>query len=83
MPAQRHPARDGERTPACPSLIHNLAVGSWLGFPPSRVTGVFGQNVAWLVGLVGRRQTFVGLGIGTEMLTLVLLLAFFERRGWF
>jgi hypothetical protein len=32
---------------------------------------------------IGRWQTFVGVGVGTELLTLLLLLAFSKHRGWF
>jgi magnesium transporter len=46
-------------------------------------TGFFGQNFGWLVGRAGRRETFVGVGIGTEVVALIILLAFFKRRGWF
>jgi hypothetical protein len=47
------------------------------------LTGIFGQNFGWLVGFVGRHQKFVGVGMGTEIGTLVLLQAFLERLGWF
>lgn len=51
--------------------------------PLSWLTGFFGQNFVWLVGHVGRWETFFGVGVGTELIALAILLAFFKRRGWF
>jgi magnesium transporter len=65
------------------SVMKQLAVIATIFLPLSWLTGFFGQNFGWLVGQIGRWPTFVGVGIGTEVLTLVLLLAFFKRRGWF
>jgi magnesium transporter len=64
-------------------VMKQLAVIATIFLPLSWLTGFFGQNFGWLVGEIGRWQTFVGVGVGTEVLTLVLLLAFFRRRGWF
>jgi hypothetical protein len=46
-------------------------------------TGFFGQNFGWLTGRIGHWQAFVGIGVGAELVALVILLAFFKRRGWF
>jgi hypothetical protein len=32
---------------------------------------------------IGGWETFVGLGVGTELVALAILLALFRRRGWF
>jgi hypothetical protein len=36
-----------------------------------------------MVGHISGWSGFVGLGIGTELVALAILLAFFKRRGWF
>jgi magnesium transporter len=64
-------------------VMKQLAVIATIFLPLSWLTGFFGQNFGWLVGRVGRWETFVGVGIGTEMVALLILLAFFKRRGWF
>jgi len=65
------------------SVMKQLAVIATIFLPLSWLTGFFGQNFGWLVGEIGRWQAFVGVGIGTELLTVLVLLAFFKRRGWF
>src|SRR2546421_8762764 len=64
-------------------VMKQLAVIATIFLPLSWLTGFFGQYFRWIVGQIGRWQTFVGVGVGTEVLTVVLLLAFFKRRGWF
>ncbi len=47
------------------------------------ITGFFGQNFGWLTGHIQRWPTFLGLGLGRELIALLLLLGFFKRRHWF
>ena len=50
-----------------------------LGF----LTGFFGQNFAWLTNhLQASLPYFLFLGIGLELVGIVLLVLLFKRRGW-
>jgi hypothetical protein len=50
--------------------------------PAGRGTDFFGQNFGWLVRYIAGWPAFV-LGIGTQIVTVVILMTFFRRRGWF
>jgi magnesium transporter len=51
--------------------------------PLTFVTGFFGQNFGWMVADVIRTQTaFWVFGVGSLVVSGVLLLWFFRRRGW-
>jgi magnesium transporter len=65
------------------AVMKQLAVIATIFLPLSWLTGFFGQNFGWLTGHIGHWQAFVGIGVGTELVALVILLAFFKRRGWF
>jgi magnesium transporter len=63
-------------------VMKQLTIIATVFLPLSFLTGFFGQNFAWLVSHIGSAATFFGLGLGTEVLAVVLLLAMFRRRGW-
>src|SRR6185437_15257008 len=64
-------------------VMKQLAVIATIFLPLTFITGFFGQNFGWLVRNITGGPAFVGLGIGLEIATVVFLMMFFKRRGWF
>ena len=65
------------------SVMKQLTVIATVFLPLTFITGFFGQNFGYLTGHITNWETFVGLGIGIELIALLLLLGFFNRRHWF
>jgi magnesium transporter len=64
-------------------VMKQLAIIATIFMPLGYLTGFFGQNFAWLTGhLQTNFPYFLFLGIGSELVAIVLLMILFRRRGW-
>jgi magnesium transporter len=64
-------------------VMKQLAIIATVFLPLSFLTGFFGQNFNYLVNhLLTPTWTFFVVGIGTEVIAVVLLFMLFKRRGW-
>jgi magnesium transporter len=64
-------------------VMKQLAIIATVFLPLGFLTGFFGQNFAWLTGhLQSSLAYFIFLGLGSELVAIILLLMLFKRRGW-
>jgi magnesium transporter len=64
-------------------ISKQLTIIATVFLPLSFITGFFGQNFAWLTGHIDQLWEFLVFGLGSLATSLVLLWAFFKRRGYF
>jgi magnesium transporter len=65
------------------AVMKQLTIIATIFLPLTFVTGFFGQNFDWMVSHIDSSPMFLVLGVGSEIVALLALLAFFRRRGWF
>jgi magnesium transporter len=64
-------------------VAKQLTIIATIFLPLSFIVGFFGQNFSFLVSHITTEGEFWYVGIGTEIVAVVLMLLFFKRRGWF
>jgi magnesium transporter len=63
-------------------VMKQLTVIATIFLPLSFIVGFFGMNFGWMVQHIDTPAAFFGLGIGSLIVSCVILFAFFRRKGY-
>ena len=63
-------------------VMKQLTIIATVFLPLSFLTGFFGQNFSFMIAHITGRTPFLVFGIGAEVVTALVLVYFFRRRGW-
>jgi len=63
-------------------VTKQLTIVATIFMPLTFITGFFGQNFGWLVSHIESSKSFIGWGIGCEIVGVVALLGYFRYKRW-
>jgi magnesium transporter len=64
-------------------ISKQLAIIATIFLPLTYITGFFGQNFGWMVNGITSTEIFWTLGVGSQVVGLLLLLGYFKMKRWF
>jgi magnesium transporter len=62
--------------------MKKLTLMATIFLPLTFLTGFFGQNFRWMVDNIATRNAFLMYGIGTSLVTIIVLMVYFRRRQY-